>query len=90
MSNLPEQQASDELERRRQLRRKGWLLCLEGVGVIALGGVFALLSHWIFDTGKMGFGIVAAGALVVFIAPGLMNIVKGWDRSGGMVSHGPD
>jgi hypothetical protein len=90
MSNLPEQQSSDELERRRQLRQKGWSLCLEGVGVIALGGVFALLSQWLFDTGKMGFGIIAVGALLVFIAPGLVNIVKGRDRSGGTVPHGPD
>jgi len=55
---------------------------LKAWGVIALGGVFALLSHWFFDTGKMGFGIIAAGALLVFIAPGLVNVVKGWDRSG--------
>jgi hypothetical protein len=81
MSNSPEPQAIDERERRRQLRQKGWALCLEGAFVAGIGGLGSFLFWWFSGSGRVpGIGSLIIGSL--FCLAGLVKIVRGWDRSG--------
>ena len=86
MADSPEQHPMDKRERRQRLRRKGWTLCLEGLGLAGLGGLIMLVFRWVFELVGYHTDAVAYGtfifALWLFIA-GLVNIVKGWDSSGG-------
>ena len=86
MADSPKQQPIDERERRLRLRRKGRLLCLEGLGIAALGAVVMLVGRWLFEmaghrTDAVCYGTFAF-AFWLFMA-GLVNIVRGWDGSGG-------
>jgi hypothetical protein len=82
MADSPGEPPIDERERRRLLRRKGWVLCLEGVFIAGVGGILALIVRWFFEAGPTVPIVTSGFGLFLFIA-GLVNVVKGRDRSGG-------
>ena len=80
-SGSPEQQPIDERERRRQLRRQGWILCLEGVFVAGVGMLATFIIRWFFEADGFGGFLISSGVAIWLIISGLVKVVKGWDRS---------
>lgn len=78
MTDSTEQPPIDERERRRRLRKQGWTLCLEGLGMAALVGIITLGFDWFTGSNKVAYGGLAF-AIFLFIA-GLVNLWRGWGR----------
>jgi hypothetical protein len=82
MSDSPVQQPIEEGARRRLLRRKGWTQCLEGVFLVGVGVLVALILRCFFELAPAVPIVTSAPGLCRIIA-GLVNFMKGWDRAGG-------
>ena len=76
MSDSPEQRPIDK---RQQLRRQGWILCLEGLGIAAIVSVIALGWGWFANSYKVAYGVLGFGLFVLI--SGLVKVVRSWSSS---------